>query len=85
MYIFILTAMQRAERRIEKELEKFSESDEGLTVAVISTMQWRVSFSGPPPLYTGERMTLRVTFGKCHVPPCHRATVLPASCFIIDI
>lgn len=56
--------MSRAERRIQKELEKFcSESDDGLDVRILSANQWVVSFNGPAPLYAGLRMSLRVTFG----------------------
>ena len=57
--------MSRADRRIQKELEKFNESgDDGFEVRVVSPAQWVVSFNGPLPLYAGERMSLRITFGE---------------------
>ena len=46
-----------------QELEKFNEDREmGLHVSIVSEMQWRVSFQGPSPLYTGESFSLRIRF-----------------------
>lgn len=55
----------RALKRVQKELQMFlaeSESD-GLSVEVVSTDVWHVSFTGAVgTLYSGEKYTLRVRF-----------------------
>jgi ubiquitin-conjugating enzyme E2 W len=53
----------RAQRRVQKELERFLQENDGFDVTVLSPNQWRVTFNGPAPLYVGEVFILRITFG----------------------
>jgi ubiquitin-conjugating enzyme E2 W len=60
----IFNNTMRSQRRIQKELEKFNEESDGLRVEVLCATQWRIHFEGPPPLYSGEHLALRLTFGN---------------------
>lgn len=53
----------RAQKRIEKELEKFGGDSDGLRLEVVSQNTWHISFRGAEgSLYADEAFTLRVEF-----------------------
>lgn len=57
--------IMRAQKRIQRELERFhDDGDDSFRVQIVSPMQWKISFTGPPPLYTGEAFSLRFTFNE---------------------
>jgi ubiquitin-protein ligase len=55
----------RANRRILKEFERFSNESDGFSVEAVSDKEWHVKFTGAfETIYDGEEFTLRVRFGN---------------------
>ena len=59
--------MSRAQRRIQKEREKFEKDPSGMILRVESDLKWLVTIVGAEKsLYEGETHTLEVTFDEAY-------------------